>query len=148
MTTWKPEHFVRCAPLPLSINGVTLPNDDGTFDIYINSQLSDDAQKKALCHEIEHIQQCHFYNEQCIARSEAQASGQPAPAEPSEASLPRPGKRLSWPFEDIPIPKSGQIVHFFSLEAMSRHCAKRNVNEEARKRREKYLEGNRVGGGG
>ena len=29
---WTPDYFVRTAELPRTVNGVTLPNDDGTFD--------------------------------------------------------------------------------------------------------------------
>ena len=33
-----PVHYVRRAPLPLSVYGVTLLNNDGSFDIYLNSR--------------------------------------------------------------------------------------------------------------
>ena len=32
--------YVRLVSLPTRVEGVTLPNDDGSFDIYINSRLS------------------------------------------------------------------------------------------------------------
>lgn len=35
---WTPVYYVRLAPLPLSVDGVTLPNNDGSFDIYLNSR--------------------------------------------------------------------------------------------------------------
>lgn len=71
---WTPDYFVRPIELPRTVNGVTLPNDDGTFDIYLNSLLTEDEQKTALEHEIEHIIQDHFYNDvKPILQIEAEA---------------------------------------------------------------------------
>lgn len=71
---WTPDYFVRLVELPRTVNGVTLPNDDGTFDIYLNSLLTEDEQKTALEHEIEHIIQDHFYNDvKPIRQIEAEA---------------------------------------------------------------------------
>lgn len=76
---WTPDYFVRLVELPRTVNGVTLPNDDGTFDIYLNSLLTEDEQKTALEHEIEHIIQDHFYNDvKPIRQIEAEADKKPA----------------------------------------------------------------------
>ena len=53
---------VRLIPLPLKVEGVTLPNDDGSFDIYINSRLSPARQQETLAHEMRHIRQGYFYH--------------------------------------------------------------------------------------
>lgn len=75
---WTPDYFVRLVELPRTVNGVTLPNDDGTFDIYLNSLLTEDEQKTALEHEIEHIIQDHFYNDvKPIRQIEAEADKKP-----------------------------------------------------------------------
>ena len=47
--------YVRLIPLPVKVEGVTLPNDDGSFDIYINSRLSPAMQQATLEHELRHI---------------------------------------------------------------------------------------------
>ena len=75
---WTPDYFVRLVELPRTVNGVTLPNDDGTFDIYLNRLLTDDEQKTALEHEIEHIIQDHFYNDvKPLRQIEAEADKKP-----------------------------------------------------------------------
>ena len=57
------DYFVRFIDLPPHINSLTIPNDDGTFDISINSRLCESRQKKAIQHEIEHIKKDHFYDD-------------------------------------------------------------------------------------
>jgi hypothetical protein len=67
--------YVRFIELPPHIKGVTLPNPDGTFDVYINSTLSEYQQKSALKHEINHINLNHFYEfKDCLATQEMAAS--------------------------------------------------------------------------
>lgn len=62
--TYLPERdfFVREAPFPYSVKSAVIPNDDGSFSIYINGKLSPDQKVKALDHEIMHIQNDDFYN--------------------------------------------------------------------------------------
>lgn len=66
-------YFVRLLPLPSSVEGVTLPNDDGTYDIYINSVLPLWRQQEALAHELAHIKKDHLYSEDPIRIIEAEA---------------------------------------------------------------------------
>ena len=65
--------FVRMVSLPLSVRAVTLPNDDTTFDIYINADLPEELQNKALEHELVHIRRNHFYDEKPVWENEAEA---------------------------------------------------------------------------
>lgn len=65
--------FVRLVSFPKTIRAVTLPNDDGTFDIYINSDLPKELQHKALIHELEHIRRDHFYNDDPVWINEQDA---------------------------------------------------------------------------
>jgi hypothetical protein len=67
---------VRLIPLPIKVEGVTLPNDDGSFDIYINSRLSPARQQETLAHEMRHIRHEHFYLDMPISRMERQADGE------------------------------------------------------------------------
>ena len=36
------------SPLPRAVEGVSVPNDDGSFDIYINSRLSRSSVRRRL----------------------------------------------------------------------------------------------------
>lgn len=65
--------FVRLIPLPYCVEGVTIPNDDGTFDVYINSRLPLEKQGEVLVHEMEHIKKDHFYDEHPVWMNEAEA---------------------------------------------------------------------------
>lgn len=65
--------FVRLVALPIAVRAVTLPNDDGTFDIYVNSNLAEELRQKALAHELEHIRQDHFYNDDPVWINEKEA---------------------------------------------------------------------------
>ena len=70
------ETYVRLVPLPVKVEGVTLPNEDGSFDVYINSRLSPARQQETLEHELRHIRQEHFYLDLPIERMERQADGE------------------------------------------------------------------------
>ncbi len=60
---WTPTYFVRLISFPCTVHGVTVPNDDGTFDIYLNENLSEPMLRDRLKHEISHICEDHFYRE-------------------------------------------------------------------------------------
>lgn len=57
------EYFIRLISLPPHINGVTVPNDDGTFEVYINSSLCEKRKIEAIKHELRHIKKDHFYDD-------------------------------------------------------------------------------------
>lgn len=103
------DYFVRYLPFPARVGAVVVPNDDGSFDIYISSRLSDEAQKERLAHELSHIRADHFYRPIPVALAEAEARGvssgprSPAVAEevsppvsPSAAPSPADEWLLSW----------------------------------------------------
>ncbi len=62
-----------------SVKGLTTPNDDGTFDIYINTLYPPDVQRATLAHELRHVRMGHFYSDAPIAVKEAEADTRPAP---------------------------------------------------------------------
>lgn len=68
------EVFVRYISFPYTVKGVTLPNDDGTFSIYINSVLPEPQQREALRHELSHVRDGHFYD--CAPVNENELSAQ------------------------------------------------------------------------
>ena len=47
-----------------------MPNDDGSFSVYINANLSQERKKKALKHELDHIENDDFYNGKPITEIE------------------------------------------------------------------------------
>lgn len=59
--------------LPSSVRAVTIPNDDTTFDVYINSILPEELQIRALEHELKHIKLDHFYDNNPIGQNEREA---------------------------------------------------------------------------
>lgn len=65
---------VRYYPLEYHVEGVTLPNDDNTYDIYINSLICKEKQDAALKHELEHIAQNHLYDYNDVAIDELLAN--------------------------------------------------------------------------
>lgn len=79
------EYFIRRVEFPnRSVRAATFPNDDGTFDIYVNTLLSEPEQQRALEHELRHIRLGHFYSDAPLEEKEAEADGlAPAPAPPT-----------------------------------------------------------------
>lgn len=55
--------YIRCATFPRRVEAVTLPNDDGTFSVFVNDSIPQWRQVAALEHELNHIEQDHFYND-------------------------------------------------------------------------------------
>ena len=71
------EYYVRLVSLPRTVEGVSVPNDDGSFDIYINSRLSPQQREETLEHELRHLKQEHFYLDLPLSCMERQADGEP-----------------------------------------------------------------------
>lgn len=65
--------FIRIVKLPNAVRAVTIPNDDCTFDIYVNEILPQELREQALEHELEHIRKDHFYNEDPVWINEKEA---------------------------------------------------------------------------
>lgn len=70
------EYYIRRLPFPnRSVKAATFPNDDGTFDIYLNTLYPEPVQEAALRHELEHIRLGHFYSDKPIREKENEADG-------------------------------------------------------------------------
>jgi hypothetical protein len=54
--------FIRFVPLPIEVEGITIPNEDLTFDVYINSNLCRRKQEETMEHELNHIKKDHFWS--------------------------------------------------------------------------------------
>lgn len=73
---WTPEYFTYFVELPHSVFGATIPNNDGTFSIYINAYLPEEAQRKVLTHEMKHVYMDHFYQQmKSVTALECEANG-------------------------------------------------------------------------
>jgi len=102
---WSPVYFVRLVPFPASIEGVTIPNDDGSFDIYLNADLCEAKRQDCLQHEIKHIIEDHFYQEaKSVIQLEQEANG----------IIEAPPPHLPNVFAEAPV---GTIPFFASLDA-------------------------------
>lgn len=51
-------------------------NDDGSFDVYLNTLLPEERRRRALEHELRHIEKEHFYAELPLELAERQADGE------------------------------------------------------------------------
>lgn len=70
------EYYIRRLDFPnRSVKAATFPNDDGSFDIYLNTLYPEPVQEAALRHELEHIRLGHFYSEKPIREKENEADG-------------------------------------------------------------------------
>ena len=83
------EFYIRRLAFPnRSVKAATFPNDDGTFDIYLNTLYPEDVQEQALRHELEHIRLDHFYSDKPIAEKEAEADGLTPPDADKTQTIP------------------------------------------------------------
>ena len=64
------DYIVRMVDFPGDIAGATRLSPDGFANIYINDWLSPQARRKAFDHEIRHINNDDFYNDEPIEKIE------------------------------------------------------------------------------
>lgn len=70
------ERIVRFIPLPEHVGGFTLVDENGDYNIYLNSRLSEAGRKNALDHEVAHITSGHFYDDtKTVEEKEKEANG-------------------------------------------------------------------------
>ena len=55
------EIFCREIPLPHSIRGFVLTDDNNDYNIYININLCDEIKQRTYRHELMHIKNGHLY---------------------------------------------------------------------------------------
>lgn len=69
------EIFIRLISMPVGVRAFTIPDADGNYNIYINSRLSAEQQKRSLYHEKMHIQRDDFYKDTsaCVIERNLQA---------------------------------------------------------------------------
>ena len=76
---------VRLIDLPVECDGMVSLSPDGHFNIYLNARLDHETQRKKFQHEVAHIENDDFFNDDPIEVVEARADGLPAPLK----SIPR-----------------------------------------------------------
>lgn len=121
---WTPDYFVKFVELPIRTEGCTIPNPDGSFEIYINSLLCDARKKEKLEHELEHIRADHFYQDCkdiCSIESEANKRPAPKPELPDVFFYPPPGKIACF--------RSLESMHHYVMEMLKQ----KRANGELRK---------------
>lgn len=67
------EFILRIVDLPPKVNAVTVLDENGDFNVYVNSSLSDDAKKDAFDHETRHIKRKHFFSVKPVEVCEKEA---------------------------------------------------------------------------
>lgn len=56
------EYRVRLVDLPSRVGGMVSMDDEGFYNVYINSRLTWERQREALRHELDHIADDDLYN--------------------------------------------------------------------------------------
>ncbi len=54
------DYWVRYIDLPCSIKGMTVEDNEGFYNVYINARLCYEQQQDAIKHEMEHIRRKDF----------------------------------------------------------------------------------------
>jgi len=54
------DYFVRYISLPYNIGGAVTTNEDGTYNIYLNSRHWPEQQQRSLMHELVHAEGGHL----------------------------------------------------------------------------------------
>jgi len=67
------EFILRLIELPCTVNAVTVLDENGDYNVYVNSRLSIEEQKKAFRHEKRHIKKDHFYTSAHVSECEMEA---------------------------------------------------------------------------
>ena len=56
--------IVRYISLPVSVRAFTVPDSQGNFNVYINSSLTFEQQRKSFEHEMCHIENGDFFRDE------------------------------------------------------------------------------------
>lgn len=65
--------FIRPIYLPACVRGITAIDENGDYNVYVNSSLPPDLQEQAVKHELFHIKSGHFYNYDSVKQNEVEA---------------------------------------------------------------------------
>ncbi len=63
----------RVISLPSRVNAITVVDENGDFNVYVNACLSQEQQQKAYRHECRHIKRRHFHSFKPVEDCEEEA---------------------------------------------------------------------------
>lgn len=55
--------IVRFLDMPTTIKGMTVLDEEGYYNVYLNPRLASNMQNETLEHELRHIKEGHFYDD-------------------------------------------------------------------------------------
>ncbi len=64
----------RIIELPSRVNAVTVVDENGDFNVYVNARLSYEQQREAYKHECRHIRGQHFHSHKSVETCEQEAN--------------------------------------------------------------------------
>lgn len=71
--------YIRFLPFPnRAVRAAVIPNDEGSYDILVNTLYPEETQRLALAHELEHLRLGHFGRGESASLLEAEARGEEA----------------------------------------------------------------------
>ena len=68
------DFFVRVLDLPPRVGGFCSPNEDGTYNVYLNSRKDRQHNIDSYFHEVDHIEDDDFWNDESIEEVEGLGS--------------------------------------------------------------------------
>ena len=81
------EIIIRMVDLPTRVNGVTVVDENGDYNIYINSKLPSDTLIRVCDHEIAHVIKNHHYDYRLIEAVETEARDESTTVGPSVKNI-------------------------------------------------------------
>ncbi len=62
--------YIRKISLPPNVRGVTIKDHEDNYNVYVNTNLCQKSLEATIAHEMCHIKNNHFYNDQTAIQSE------------------------------------------------------------------------------
>lgn len=66
--------IIRVIDLPPGVKGMTVKDEEGDYNIYLNGRLSNDQRVEAFRHELDHIKFGHFYSNSPVSVKERETN--------------------------------------------------------------------------
>lgn len=67
--------YIRLVKLPCRVKGMTVADADGNYNVYLNKNLTREAQVEALLHETEHIERDDLHSYKSVSFLEGRIKG-------------------------------------------------------------------------
>lgn len=59
--------IIRMIDLPYKVDGFTVKDSEGDYNVYINARHSDGKRVETFRHELDHIKRGHFYRSEPVS---------------------------------------------------------------------------------